>query len=222
MNNYTEAFVKKIKSLLEQYNFSNASQLAYEGIISENDYLNYSIDILDEGKKRDILAGSTCQSPLEERFLILVKSFIGEFSNVYFIDNIKITSMRADWGNYKVDFIAFYYDSENKSLKPMFIVELDSDEYHHTNVNQVYKDKERDQIIIAQMGLPIIRFTFSDVFKNPGYCRSILIETIQTIIDGHYKHYEAYDPLNRIKHNEKDVRRIIEGLKSNPGTGWKL
>jgi very-short-patch-repair endonuclease len=82
-------------------------------------------------------------------------------------------------GKYRAD-ILIVLGLENGGLK-MLAVECDGYEYHDRNRWTAQKDKKRDRYFATQ-GVTVLRFTGSEIFKNPMACAG---EVLKTILDAH-------------------------------------
>lgn len=59
-----------------------------------------------------------------------------------------------------------FLGGEHGAVKSEFVVELDGHDFHERTKEQASRDKKRDRDLAA-IGLPVIRFTGSDIYKDP-------------------------------------------------------
>jgi very-short-patch-repair endonuclease len=76
--------------------------------------------------------------------------------------------------SYRADFLLS--DSERPDLK--IVVETDGHDFHERTKEQAARDKQRDRAM-AIAGYHVLRFTGSEVFKNPAKC----VEDVKTFAD---------------------------------------
>jgi very-short-patch-repair endonuclease len=101
-------------------------------------------------------------SPIEQIFLMEWK-----FSNEESRLGVKLIpqyEVKTDTTTYRVDF-AFLKSDKSKRL----CVEIDGHDFHEKTKAQVAADKERERSIVKQ-GFTLLRFTGSEVVKNPRKC----------------------------------------------------
>lgn len=76
-------------------------------------------------------------------------------------------------GEFRVDFLIVgrdYYGHPDADSPPIaFIVECDGHDFHERTKQQAARDKRRDRKL-QTMGLPILRFTGSELWNNPADC----------------------------------------------------
>lgn len=70
-------------------------------------------------------------------------------------------------GPYTLDFILSVYFDVGSSLEVG--IEIDGHDYHERTKQQAQHDKSRDRYLLAT-GLPVIRFTGSEVYTNAIHC----------------------------------------------------
>ena len=108
-------------------------------------------------------------SPIEQIFLMH-----WEYLRVKDLHGLKLgPQQRIDTGRgtFAVDFIITRKDGESARVA----VELDGHEFHEKTAGQVAKDKSRERAIVTT-GIPVLRFSGSEVFKNP---RKVIGEIIE-------------------------------------------
>lgn len=84
----------------------------------------------------------------------------------------------AGW---RVDFVVHYYDGGYPNRPPAWarlIVECDGHDFHERTKEQAARDRSRDRR--AQIdGIPILRFTGSEIWRDPWGCAMQIIEWVQ-------------------------------------------
>lgn len=124
--------------------------------------------------------GGLCRSPVEELFLA---ELIRVAPSVTVFDPIEDTQIHVthdesepDWllvtpqfpvGKFKVDFLI--QNRRGKTLTGQVAVEIDGHNFHEKTKEQVAKDKARERAIVAT-GISVLRFSGSEVFRNPAAC----------------------------------------------------
>lgn len=108
-------------------------------------------------------------SPIEQIFLMH-----WEYQRIEYLHGLKLSPQeRVDTGRGKfaVDFVVTRKNGESARVA----VELDGHEFHEKTAQQVAKDKSRERAIVAT-GIPVLRFSGSEVFKSP---RKVIAEIIE-------------------------------------------
>jgi hypothetical protein len=72
---------------------------------------------------------------------------------------------QLSWNGYRIDW--GIYDSSKE--QPWLFVECDGHEFHERTKEQAQRDREKDRVIQAA-GIPILRFTGSEIFRNVHVC----------------------------------------------------
>jgi very-short-patch-repair endonuclease len=80
-------------------------------------------------------------------------------------------------GDFTVDFCV----AEHESRKPIVLIEIDGHEFHEKTREQVRSDKKRERAIV-QAGATVLRFSGSEIFKEPRSCVREVIEFIEAQI----------------------------------------
>lgn len=75
--------------------------------------------------------------------------------------------------NYRVDFFITIKERIENNLQQFaplkLIIECDGHDFHERTKEQAARDKKRDRRL-QQLGFPILRFTGSEIYKNPFCC----------------------------------------------------
>lgn len=113
--------------------------------------------------------GTQCESPIE-RIMLEALCLQGWISNGAFPrinDSVgKFTTIRpqAQIGSFRVDFLVIPDDNA-----PSLVIECDGHEFHERTKEQAAKDRSRDRAL-QSMGLGILRFTGSEIWRDPWRC----------------------------------------------------
>ncbi len=98
--------------------------------------------------------------PTESPIETLLVATVLEWTDVHGIGGVLITT-QAPVGQYRADILI---EVGNHKL----VVECDGREYH-TSPDQVARDKRRDRYCASQ-GIPVMRFTGSEIHRDPRGC----------------------------------------------------
>lgn len=79
------------------------------------------------------------------------------------------------FGRYRYDFAIGC-----PSAKVWVFIECDGRDFHITP-EQIANDKRKDDIA-AKVGIPVLRFTGSDIHKNGSYCASLVIQKLTELL----------------------------------------
>ena len=135
---------------------------------------------------------SECESPIEMLFGIGLLEELGmlnanpskqEPNESMFFETQQEFKIN-DKTKYRADFVITMYDAVFGDEGPItdwetqLIVECDGWEYHSTK-EQISSDNERDRVILAECGIPTIRFVGREITKNPCLCAKKAIETLR-------------------------------------------
>lgn len=122
----------------------------------------------------------SCDSPIEYLLGIalhkLFPNTIGIMTNDFFINAQE--SIDCGENKYRVDFLIVI---KYKEVNYGFVVECDGHEFHEKTKEQAKKDKKRDRNLMVK-GIPVIRFTGSEIVANPDKCAREVLEIIYTYL----------------------------------------
>lgn len=82
--------------------------------------------------------------------------------------------LQAQLGAYRVDFL---FDDLSKGKRRFLVVELDGHDWHERTKEQAARDKKRDRTLVTA-GYSVLRFTGSEIYRNPGSCHQEIVEAI--------------------------------------------
>lgn len=82
--------------------------------------------------------------------------------------------LQAQVGAYRVDFL---FDDLFRGKRRFLAVELDGHDWHERTKEQAARDKKRDRTLVTA-GYSVLRFTGSEIFRNPGSCHQEIVEAI--------------------------------------------
>jgi hypothetical protein len=74
--------------------------------------------------------------------------------------------------------LAAHLDHHGRITKEM-VVEVDGHEFHDRTEAQASRDRERDRTL-QRRGLPVARFTGSDIWHDPFLCAEQALDMLQT------------------------------------------
>ena len=136
----------------------------------------------------NLLSGKTdlecCCSPIEQLYFIALKN-----SSIYENMELIVEPQKEIYANgkkYKVDFyitaselFSLVKNDEHTiySREVILCVECDGHDFHEKTKEQVSKDKSRERDIMS-IGLNLIRFSGSEIYKSPNKCA---IQTIKIL-----------------------------------------
>lgn len=80
------------------------------------------------------------------------------------------------WNSFRIDFAVGW-----ESRTPLFFIECDGHQFHERTPEQAEKDRSRDRVI-QQAGIPIIRFTGREIYRDPFKCAAEIIDFLGTRI----------------------------------------
>jgi very-short-patch-repair endonuclease len=128
-----------------------------------------------------------CESPIEAALLaslVLLSSLVSwAYSGTPFIEIVRqrdidkrrhrgITIVpQFQWKDYRIDFAFF---SIPNSAGPDLFVECDGHAFHERTPEQAERDRSRDRAI-QQAGIPILRFTGREIYRDTFGCASEVI-----------------------------------------------
>jgi very-short-patch-repair endonuclease len=88
-------------------------------------------------------------------------------------------------GKYRADFAlrrTLPFKKNRAIISPILIVECDGHDYHERTKEQAQRDKARDREMLG-MGLRVIRFTGSEVFRDYWRCATEVLTTLKGMTD---------------------------------------
>jgi very-short-patch-repair endonuclease len=86
---------------------------------------------------------------------------------------------RADFHLTMRDYVCYEPVSMWKEYRRV-VVELDGHEFHEKTKGQAAHDRKRDRFFVAQ-GLPVLRFTGSEIVKSPSNCAREVLEFLKPL-----------------------------------------
>lgn len=128
-----------------------------------------------------------CESPIEKILHVAIDFVcvlrLKEFGNWNFVVYPQEEIYYKE-KTYRADFVMMaekYKGNVQDDDVIYFVVECDGHEYHHTTKDQVNRDNERDmQIKLA--GYDVLRFSGSQIFRDPFKCANDIIDYALTKI----------------------------------------
>lgn len=101
------------------------------------------------------------------------------------------------WNNYRIDFAVF------SDLSYPIFIECDGHDFHERTKEQAARDREKDRTVQAA-GIPILRFTGSEIFRQPVTCAGTVLHFIS-------------DRLSAARRPEK-----VRTFQPSPLDGWLI
>jgi len=144
-----------------------------------------NINIFLEDEFREMLFSLIdCETPIERLLSLYLykQSFSYQVIKIQMelgIDVIEIASqyrIETEHKTYFVDFAIPVYDLRMRKGK-IFIIECDGHDFHEKTKEQAQRDKVRERALVKQ-GCTVLRFTGSEIFRQPGKCASEVFDTI--------------------------------------------
>ena len=118
-----------------------------------------------------------------------------DFSDIYLKPQYQDESTGKFRLDFAVEFLQAAYIKWGESIKydqiilsiehPKLGIEIDGHIWHEKTKDQVQCHKERERFLIS-MGWKLLRFTGSEVFKNPQKCIHETIELIESVQNEYY------------------------------------
>lgn len=78
------------------------------------------------------------------------------------------------WSKYKIDFAILFHQMPDRTV----FIECDGHDFHERTKDQAAHDRSRDRAI-QEAGIPILRFTGSEINRSPGHCAFSILTFIQ-------------------------------------------
>lgn len=119
-------------------------------------------------------------SPIEKILFIQLKHDLYFMNDYDFFRVYPQFEMRTEHSFIRVDFL-IEVKEDDKELK--LIIECDGHDFHEKTKEQAQKDKSRDRFL-AKNGYVVMRFTGSEIYKNPRRCIKDIDELIAEKIYG--------------------------------------
>ena len=122
-----------------------------------------------------------CESPIEQKLLVHLMICVPDSMVVE--PQVKIGNPDPSIPSFRVDFLVYLEIPNSPSppniphYVPLFGVECDGRDYHESH-NQIERDKQRDRKLTTA-GFPILRFTGSEINRDPGKCAAEVINCFQ-------------------------------------------
>jgi very-short-patch-repair endonuclease len=79
------------------------------------------------------------------------------------------------WNNYRIDFAMF-----GRAADQVVFVECDGHDFHERTKDQAARDRSKDRAI-QEAGIPILRFTGSEIYRNPEQCVTQIINVVGNV-----------------------------------------
>lgn len=116
-------------------------------------------------------------------------------------DGVRV-QQQEELGNYRADFLFTVKAKSGETVR--IVVELDGHDFHERTKEQASRDKARDRWMTGQ-GIQVMRFSGSDVWRNPFQCVSEVADRIHQVF------YGMTPQQARRKAGFDAIRKIIDG-----------
>ena len=155
-----------------------AQELAFTGLLNKNENM---IRFISENAILTYLTGRT---PIEQ--ILYLSLILNKQDNEYIFEIHPQKSIKYEDKNYKVDFLVERVkpNKECKNYRILnypIIVECDGFEFHSSK-EQMNNDYKRENNL-KSMGYNVIRFTGSQIFKEPEKCCELIYNLVKKAID---------------------------------------
>lgn len=112
-----------------------------------------------------------CQSPPEECLLVaMLEALLWE-------PGVTL-ELQAQIGNYRADFLITFHHPQAATELFRVVVEVDGHAFHERTKQQAARDKRRDRHMTTR-GYRVLRFSGSEVWKDPAGCAEQVIDCWQ-------------------------------------------
>lgn len=131
----------------------------------------------------DIFTDTNIESPIEQIFITAFQLYC-KFQNKKEFFLFSQREIEANGKKYIADFVfeADIYVNPYFVVKPL-VIECDGYEFHQKTKEQVMKDNERE-FNLKMAGYDVIRFSGSQIYRNPLKCAEDTYQYIQSLIKG--------------------------------------
>ena len=138
----------------------------------------HAMKTLAREASRILLATEGCESPIEQLLSIelerLYRIFDWRRGRDYVINQQH--EVKCKCGTYRLDFLVCV---TTRTVEAEVGVECDGHDYHDRTKEQAARDKARDRDL-QLAGTPILRFTGSEIHKNPARCAQEVFDFLDT------------------------------------------
>lgn len=148
------------KTIALEFNFPPVDEALAGDVEKRLDFYKRKIAHEFERSIFDTINRHDITSPIEQIFLMQWKyQRVEQLHGLGLRPQANVPTVR---GTYTVDFIVSVEDGRSARVA----IELDGHDFHERSKEQASRDKSRERAIVST-GLPVLRFTGSEVFKNP-------------------------------------------------------
>jgi very-short-patch-repair endonuclease len=95
--------------------------------------------------------------------------------NLRFDRSVMVMVPQCNWKNYRIDF-AFFGGAADRVV----FVECDGHDFHERTKDQAARDRSKDRAI-QEAGIPILRFTGSEIYRAPEQCVVQIINVVGNV-----------------------------------------
>ena len=141
------------------------------------------------------------ESPVEALLVVAIASLKGRFN---YDPQAEIEIGRT---TFRVDVAVF--PREPDQCWPVVVVEVDGHEFHERTKQQAQRDKSRDRALTAA-GYTVVRFTGSEVWRNPVSCAEEVLRLYEAKLDGNEQPEQRPQPSSADEEKRELMRRLEE------------
>lgn len=157
-----------------KFDIEALSERIYEFAIS--DFHSYCIGTVEE-------LAAVCESPIEVLLgSAMVVGFNLSSQNFIGLPSAEKTAIVLDpqylWEGYRIDFVLVHRDTS----RAMLFIECDGHEFHERTKDQAAHDRKKDRKI-QEAGIPILRFTGSEIYRDPHGCAGQVMNFMNKNVD---------------------------------------
>lgn len=135
------------------------------------------------GSEIEILLGSAILAAL--RFNLPDVSTMCSFDEIGKFQDVRCMMLvpQYPFKNYRIDF-ALVGNRPEDSFREMIFIECDGHDFHERTKEQAGRDRKKDRDIQIG-GIPLLRFTGSEIFRDPFACVVQIFKLYQKIKEAH-------------------------------------
>jgi len=170
-----------------------------------SEFYEWTINYIKQWEESDKII----ESPVEQLFYI--EWLYRKFCDRDLLLELEPQHQDKSTGKYRLDFLFEFIqeayllsaefnwtDTVMQTDAPKVGIEIDSYIWHERTKKQVQYHKERERFLIAN-GWKLLRFTGSEVYKNPSKCIDEILEIANPIQEKYHKN--LWDTFKKIKKN---------------------
>lgn len=149
--------------------FRGWSQRRYDEMLA---YMDLFLELCESPIEQQLLAAMLfMEVPFIEKHPVVARSIaaIDRASASYPHTPFLAIVPQAEVGRFRLDFLIVAKFSSEAAHQRLFAVECDGHDFHEKTKQQAARDKSRDRALLIE-GIPMLRFTGSEIFAGAGNC----------------------------------------------------